>query len=184
MQMRQLRLGSGREKRPAEVMSRKQHPGEGKTAGLTADVGKRLRISEGMANAGLLLICVSLVIPFFNPADLAMVKCLKWVYAAGALIYVVARVIGANVPGESVRLRRLRRMEFWGGVAFLIGAAFWFYTEIHLGPYAGMLALLRQTILFTLVGAVIQVIASWMIVDRRRKESQSDDSEGRKERER
>lgn len=125
---------------------------------------------EGVATFGLLLICVSLVIPFFSPSDFALVKVLKWVYSAGALIYVIARVIGARAPGESVRLRRLLRMEFWGGVAFMVGAAFWFYSESHLGPYAGMLALLRQTILFTLVGAAIQVIASWLIVSCQRKE--------------
>ncbi len=125
---------------------------------------------EGVATFGLLLIFVSLVIPFFSPSDFALVKVLKWVYSAGALIYVIARVIGARAPGESVRLRRLLRMEFWGGVAFMVGAAFWFYSESHLGPYAGMLALLRQTILFTLVGAAIQVIASWLIVSCQRKE--------------
>ncbi len=131
---------------------------------------KRIRRAEGVATFGLLLICVSLVIPFFFPSSFALMAVMKWVYAAGALIYTIARVVGANVPGESVRLRRLRRMEFWGGVAFMIAAAFWFYTELHLGPYAGMLALLRQTILFTLVGAAIQVIASWLIVSCQRKE--------------
>ncbi len=129
------------------------------------------RSVENVATCGLLLICVSLIVPFFNPSDLEFVKVFKWVYGAGALIYTIARVIGARADNsESVRLRRLRRMEFWAGVAFLIGAAFWFYSEIHLDPYAGMLALLRQTILFTLVGAVIQMIASWLIVARERKE--------------
>lgn len=131
---------------------------------------KKGKLVEGVATFGLLLICVSLVLPFFSPSDFTLVKVLKWVYSAGALIYVIARVIGAKAPGESVRLRRLLRMEFWAGVAFMVGAAFWFYSESHLGPYAGMLALLRQTILFTLVGAALQVIASWLIVSCQRKE--------------
>lgn len=131
---------------------------------------KRVRLAEGGATFGLLLICVSLVVPFFAPSSFSLMAVMKWVFAAGALLYTVARVVGANVPGESLRLRRLRRMEFWAGVAFMVAAAFWFYSELHLGPYAGMLALLRQTILFTLVGAAIQVIASWMIVSCRRKE--------------
>lgn len=131
---------------------------------------KRVRLAEGVATFGLLLICVSLVVPFFFHSSFSLMAVMKWVYAAGALLYTVARVVGANIPGESIRLRRLRRMEFWAGVAFMIAAAFWFYTELHLGPYAGMLALLRQTILFTLVGAAIQVIASWMIVSCKRKE--------------
>lgn len=129
------------------------------------------RLAENSATFGLLLICVSLIVPFFNPGNLEFIKVFKWVYVAGALIYVIARIAGIRArDGESLRLRRLRRMEFWAGVAFMIGAAFWFYSEVHLGPYAGMLALLRQTILFTLVGAVIQVIASWLIVAREQKE--------------
>lgn len=131
----------------------------------------RGKMAENVATGGLLLICVSLIVPFLKPGDLEFVKVFKWVYGAGALLYTIARAVGARVGNEeSIRLRRLRRMEFWAGVAFLIGAAFWFYSEVHLGPYAGMLALLRQTILFTLVGAVIQVIASWLIVARERKE--------------
>ena len=55
----------------------------------------------------------------------------------------------------------------------MIGGAFWFYSENHLGPYAGMLALLRETILFTLVGAAIQVIASWMIVSKSKSEART-----------
>lgn len=128
------------------------------------------RKTEWCATFGLLLICVALVVPFFSPGDLNVAHVMKWIYAGGALIYTVARVVGARGKG-SLRLRRLRRMEFWAGIAFIVAAAFWFYTEQHLGPYAGMLALLRQTILFTLVGAVIQVIASWLIVSRQRKEA-------------
>ncbi len=153
-----------------------------------AAIDKRSRLAEGAATGGLLLICVSLVVPFFASSDFALASALKWVYAAGALIYTVARVVGAKVPGDSLRMRRLRRMEFWGGVAFMVAAAFWFYSENHLGPYAGMLALLRQTILFTLVGAAIQVIASWMIVARSKSEASSvsgsrsgaDNKEGKK----
>ena len=135
-----------------------------------AGIEKRVRLAEGVATSGLLLICVSLVVPFFCPSSFGLMAVLKWVFAGGALIYTVARVVSARVPGESLRLRRLRRMEFWAGVAFIVAAAFWFYSERHLGPYAGMLALLRQTILFTLVGAAIQVIASWLIVRCQRNE--------------
>ncbi|MBD5264196.1 MAG: hypothetical protein HDS48_01520 [Bacteroides sp.] len=143
------------------------------SVGPTAASDKRLRLAEGTATGGLLLICVSLVVPFFAPSDFGLASALKWIYAAGAIIYTVARVVGAKVPGDSLRLRRLRRMEFWAGVAFMIGGAFWFYSENHLGPYAGMLALLRETILFTLVGAAIQVIASWMIVSKSKSEARS-----------
>ena len=74
---------------------------------------------------------------------------------------------------DSMRMKRLRRMEFWSGVAFVAGAVFWFYQEAHLGPFAGLLGLMRDTIMFTLAGAVIQIIASWMIVAQAKKESEN-----------
>lgn len=131
----------------------------------------RVRRLEWIASAGLALVCVALIVPFFNPSDLGLVGAFKWVYSAGALIFVVARIIAAGASHESVRMRRLRRMECWAGIAFVVAALFWFYSESHLGPYAGVLAVLRQTILFTLVGACIQIIASWMIVSQSKKEA-------------
>lgn len=131
---------------------------------------KRRKMVESTATFGLLLVCVALVSPFAGIGNMNILSVFKWIYAAGALIYVVARVVNVNDPGDSMRLRRLRRLEFWAGVAFMLAAAFWFYEEQHLGPYAGPLAVMRNTILFTLAGAAIQVIASWMIVSRTKKE--------------
>lgn len=139
-----------------------------KIGGMTLE--KRRKMVESTATFGLLLVCVALVSPFAGLGNMNILSVFKWIYAAGALIYVVARVVNVNDPGDSMRLRRLRRLEFWAGVAFMLAAAFWFYEEQHLGPYAGPLAVMRNTILFTLVGAAIQVIASWMIVSRTKKE--------------
>ncbi len=132
---------------------------------------KRRKLVESTATFGLILICVALVAPFASPGDNAFVSGFKWVYAAGALIFTVARVVNANDPEDSLKMRRLRRMEFWAGVAFVAGAAFWFYQEGHLSEYAGILAVMRDTIMFTLAGALIQIIASWMIVSCGKKES-------------
>jgi hypothetical protein len=141
---------------------------------------KRRKLVEGTATFGLLLICVALVVPFVNPSDIEALKPYKWVYSAGALIYLVARIVGVRDPRDTLRVRRLRRMEFWGGVAFGMGAFFWFYQEAHLGPFAGMLALMRNTIMFTLVGALIQVIASWMIASRKLAESKQQGDKNKK----
>ena len=133
----------------------------------------RRRLVESTATFGLILICVALLVPFFNPTDFHLVRIFKWVYAAGALIFVIARVVNVADPSDSVRMKRLRRLEFWAGVAFVMAAAFWFYEESHLaslGQYVGVLAILRDTIMFSLVGAVIQIIASWLIVSQARKE--------------
>lgn len=133
---------------------------------------RRRKLTENTATFGLLLICAALVGPFAIDGDLDLLKIFKWIYSAGALIFIVARVAGAGDPRGSLRLRRLRRMEFWAGVAFVFGAAMWFYYERHLGEYAGILAVMKNTIMFTLAGAVIQIIASWLIVSQSKKEAE------------
>lgn len=131
---------------------------------------QRRKYVEGTATFGLLLICVALAAPFADFSDIDSLAIFKWIYSAGALVYTVARVADANDPADSTRVRRLRRMEFWGGMAFIAGAAFWFYTEQRLPANAGPLAVLRNTVAFTLAGAFIQIIASWLIVAAVRKE--------------
>ena len=132
---------------------------------------KRRKQVEGTATFGLLLICVALVAPFTNPGNNYLLSVFRWIYGAGALIYLIARTINVSDPAESLRLRRIRRMEFWAGVSFAIATFFWFYEQYHLDGYVGLLAILRTTVLFTLVGAIIQIIASWLIYSVRKKEA-------------
>lgn len=134
------------------------------------ELERRRKAVENTATFGLLLICVALVAPFCIGGNLELLKICKWIYSGGALVYVVARVVNVSGSSETLRVRRLRRMEFWAGVAFMFGAAMWFYQERHLGEYAGMLAVIKNTIMFTLAGALIQIIASWLIVARMKKE--------------
>ncbi|MDE6576549.1 MAG: hypothetical protein K2J82_10950 [Muribaculaceae bacterium] len=147
-----------------------------------ASISDRRRYVESTATFGLILICVALIVPFFNPTDFALLVSFKWVYAAGAIIFLIARVVNVSDPSDSIRLRRLRRLEFWAGIAFAMAAGFWFYQESHLaslGQYVGVLAILRNTIMFSLVGALIQIIASWMIVAQSRKEGKGDRNPGK-----
>lgn len=146
-----------------------------KNSSSKGNIEKRRKLIESTATFGLILICVALIAPFAGTSDLEMLKTFKWIYCAGALIYVVARVVNAMDPSDSLRMRRLRRLEFWAGVAFIAGGAFWFYQEGHLGEYAGVLAVMRDTIMFTLAGALIQIIASWLIVSQAKKESRKTD---------
>lgn len=65
----------------------------------------------------------------------------------------------------------MRRMEFWAGVCFIAGAAFWFYKlQYYAALPAGILAVMQQTVAFTMAGAVIQIVASWLIASRMNKE--------------
>lgn len=142
---------------------------------------KRRRAVESTATFGLLLVAAALVVPFANLTDSAFVSAFKWVYAAGALIYTVARCVDVTDPGESKRLKRLRRMEAWAGFAFCIGAAFWFYNAHRYGEQFGYtLTILRDTITFTLVGAAIQIIGAWMIYSRTRREAKEGAERGGK----
>lgn len=137
-----------------------------------AELEKRRKQVEASATFGLILICVALVAPFTSPADIEYLKVFKWIYGSGALIYLVARVVDISDPKESPRLKRLRRLEFWAGVAFGIATAFWFIGEHrhHNDPYVGALAVLWNTIMFTLIGALIQIVASWLIYSQNKKD--------------
>lgn len=135
-----------------------------------AELEKRRKQVESIATFGLILICVALVAPFTSPASMEYLKVFKWIYGSGTIIYLVARVVDINDPKDSARLKRLRRMEFWAGVSFGLATAFWFIGEHRLGDHAGALAVLNNTIMFTLVGALIQIIASWLIYSQTKKD--------------
>lgn len=137
---------------------------------------KRRKAVEMTATFGLLLVCAALIAPFATSEGSGWMPIFKYIYAAGALIFIIARIVGGTDRSESLRLRRLRRLEAWAGVAFCVGAFFWFYNGSRFGETAFTLVVLRDTIMFTLAGAVIQIIAAWMISVRARKEAeQSDD---------
>lgn len=146
---------------------------------------KRRKKMENVATFGLLLVAVAMLGPFmtYGKADgFNWMEIFKWIYAAGALVYTFARLVGINDPNESLRLRRLRRLEFWAGMAFCIGGFFWFYNEQKYGnsPFVGPLTILKDVVAFSLAGAVIQVIASWMIVYRMEKEKKEKAKGGKK----
>lgn len=141
------------------------------TASISVVLEKRRRYVEIAAAVGLLLVLLAMMAPFLSRLIGRSMMWAKWVYAAGALVYTIARVINVNAPGDSLRLRRLRRLEFWAGMCFIVGGAFWFYKlDYYSGFFAGPLAVMRQTVAFTMAGAVIQIVASWMIASQMKKE--------------
>ncbi|MDE6811333.1 MAG: hypothetical protein K2J15_03185 [Muribaculaceae bacterium] len=139
-----------------------------------SQIESRRKKMEGTATFGLLLVAVAMLGPFMTGIgeNFRWMPVFKWIYAAGALIYTFARLVSVNDPEDSLRLRRLRRLEFWAGMAFCIGAFFWFYNERKFEdfPFVGPLTILRDVVAFSLAGAVIQVVASWMISFRQQKE--------------
>lgn len=141
------------------------------TGYISPALARRRKYVELAASLGLVLVLLSMMAPFFGTFLGNPISWGGWVYAAGALVYTAARVVNVNAPGDSLRLRRMRRMEFMAGVCFIVGAAFWFYKLNYFqSVFSGPLAVLRQTVAFTMAGAVLQIVASWMIAARMRKE--------------
>ncbi len=136
------------------------------------DLEKRLQAAENCATFGLLLVCAGLLSPFFGAGAPWVMEVSKWVYLAGALIYTGARIAGVVADrGASVRVRRLRRMEGWAGICFCVGSFFWLFNHYRFSEFGFGLKIIGETVTFTLAGAVIQIIASWMLSSALRKEA-------------
>lgn len=136
-----------------------------------ADLVRLRRKVETFSTSGLLLVAVGLVAPFVSVENVLLQTVFRWVYAVGAIVYTVARMIDVNDPADSLRLRRLRRLEMWAGFCFCAGAGFWFYNAWRLKAFLFSMGVMKDTVMFTLAGALIQIIASWMIAHRMAKES-------------
>ncbi len=149
----------------------KERPDSTQGADKEAKLEARRKYVEIAATIGLLLVLLAMMAPFLEGVTGHSMMWAKWVYAAGALTYTCARVVNVNAAGDSLRLRRLRRLEFWAGMCFIVGGAFWFYKlQYFNGLFVGPLAVMRQTVAFTMAGAVIQIVASWMIAYQMKKE--------------
>lgn len=129
------------------------------------------RAMEALATFGLILVAVGLAAPFATFGNGTLLVMFKWIFAAGAVVYTVARVVGAVGRDGSFRVRRLRRMEGWAGIAFCIAAFFWFYNTRNFDGEMLTFRMLNETILFTLAGALIQIVSSWMLSAALRKDA-------------
>ena len=85
-------------------------------AGASSRLEERRKYVELAAAAGLLLVLAAMMAPFIGGLAGYPPMWAKWVYAAGALLYTCSRVVNVNAEGDSLRLRRLRRLEFWAGM--------------------------------------------------------------------
>lgn len=134
---------------------------------------RRRKWAETAASVGMLLIAAGMFLPLLNITSITNLSLFKWVFAAGTLLFWGARCVDLGYLGESLRLRRMRRMEFWAGACFGVAAFFWFYNENRFGGIAttGPLTILKDTIMFALAGAVLQLVSAWMIYFRQKKEA-------------
>lgn len=125
---------------------------------------------ETLSTIGLILVAVGLVAPFATLDNPTAIAIFRWIFSAGALIYTAARIVNVNAPSDSPRLRRLRRMEMWAGFCFIVAAGCWFYNAAKNPGIMMSLPMMNETVVFTLAGAMIQIVASWLISSQVRKE--------------
>lgn len=109
--------------------------------------------------AGLLLIVAGIALPFIMLVGGWHSEAYKYLYAAGALMLFVSRVF-SPYKGDSLRLKRLFRLETWSAIFFCVGAVFMFYPPGNN---------LRDVLAFTVAAAAIQCYTSIMISRKSRK---------------
>lgn len=103
-----------------------------------------------LLTAGLLLIVAGTLMPL-----LTQLKCgpwFKYIYAAGAIMLLIARLF-TPYRGDNLRVKRLHRIEAWSGIFFCVAAFFLFYDQSSM----------RDWLAFTIAGGCIQAYASFMI---------------------
>lgn len=108
-----------------------------------------------LADAGMILIVVALLLPLLG----TNVKIARWIYSAGALITLAGRLL-TPYHGDSIRVKRLHRIQAWSAIFFCVSAFFMFY------PGAGA----ADWLAFTLAGGAIVIYTSIMIPLVERKE--------------
>ncbi len=115
-------------------------------------------LSGTIAPIALLIILIATIVPFFLMNVEWAQAAYPYVYSAGALILLVARLF-SPYRGTDMRLKRLHRIESWSAIFFCVAAFFLFYPASQL----------RDWIAFTLAGAAIQVFTSIAIPNQERK---------------
>lgn len=106
-------------------------------------------------NSGLLLCIAMLVmlgaalVPIFG----VKLPWLRYVFAGGAVLTLIAQVL-TPAPANTLRVRRLARINVWAAVLYCVAAACLFINDA---------AMQRSWIAFLLAGAVIQIYATLML---------------------
>ena len=102
------------------------------------------------ANIGLIIVMAAMVLPFLSVSFLIT----RWIYVAGAAIYLVARILMAgDYSGLPLRQRRLHRLEIWSAIFFVAAAVLMFLRNVGHTDWVA----------FTLAGAALVVYANIML---------------------
>ena len=108
---------------------------------------KRTELSSVLVLIGLLVMFVMAVMPLLNLNR----EWMRWVFAAGSVIVLVARLMDVY-NGPSLRIKRLHRILITSAIMYCVSALMMFLSRGS-----------NDWIGFLLAGVVVQVYASWMI---------------------
>ncbi len=117
-----------------------------------------LLIANIAAPIGLLLVFAATAAPFVMIRTQWPLQWYPYVYAAGAVILLVARLMRRYRTNDE-RLRRLYRLERWAPVIFIVAVGLLFYNP----------TILRDWLAFTLAGAIVQIYTGFAIPARQKK---------------
>lgn len=120
--------------------------------------GRRAWLTDVVGPVALLLILAATAVPFLLRGSEAAMAAYRYVYAAGAVALLLARLFTPTSGIADLRLRRLMRIESWSAVFFCAASFFSFYEPREL----------RDWVAFTLAGAALQVYTSIAIPRRSR----------------
>lgn len=110
----------------------------------------RAWLTDIASPVALLLILAATAVPFVLRGNATAMEVYRYVYAAGALALLLARLFTPVRGISDLRLRRLMRIESWSAVFFCTASFFSFYQPCEL----------RDWVAFTLAGAALQVFTS------------------------
>ena len=105
------------------------------------------QLSEILVIIGLLIMAVMALLPLLNVNQ----EWMRWAFAVGALVVLVARFLGMY-HGPSLRIKRLHHLLITSGLLYCASASTMFISQ---GT--------NDWIAFLLAGLVMQCYASWMI---------------------
>jgi hypothetical protein len=105
-------------------------------------------LSAWAVNIGLLLVAAGILLPILSQDPFNTT--FRWVYAVGAALTLIGRLIQPAYIGRNMRVKRLLRLESWSALLFCVAAFF----SVYSAP------MLRDWLAFTLAGGAVQAYTS------------------------
>ncbi len=116
---------------------------------MKANSSDRNTVGTWIANIGMIIILIAIAMPLIFPGNLTY----RYILPAGALLTLAGRIITPRLKNNSLRVRRLHRMQLWSAILFCASAAAMFYPGLRPTDWLA----------FTLAAAVLQAYASIML---------------------